>query len=434
VYKGTPVINNEMINKEILSSPIYKARNIVIDTILNNDVSMIKNITSAESTINKAVEESSNINNNNMENIVEKIKRYIEKAYTKKISFEDICLELYAPPYGIRKGILPILIAKALKNEKDSVILHYQDKEIEIEGKNISKIIDTPEKYFISIEKDIDNKINFVKELMDTFKAQKTDNHRENIKILIDSMKKWILGLPRLTRDLNKINEIIKDQTYISIKNELLKSYINNNEFLFKKTEEIFCTDDYNEIIKKFNDLKNIFDNYLKNYSQNVISLLKKVFPYNSTSNLKYIISNWYENVESKIKLSIIRLEIKNLFEYIESIDTYDEVEIIQKISHILLGFYIEDWQEDTHEQLLKKINDILEEIKRYKNIDINKQIVLSISDGDKEIKKYIDSSEINGIGITLKNNIEESLSEYGDSISESDKMNILLSIIKKYV
>ena len=37
VYNKTPIINNEMINKRDLSAPIKKARDIVIETILNND-------------------------------------------------------------------------------------------------------------------------------------------------------------------------------------------------------------------------------------------------------------------------------------------------------------------------------------------------------------------------------------------------------------
>lgn len=57
IYNKTPIINNEMINKKDLTAPIKKARDIVIDTILLNDQSLIKSKTSAEATIYKAIVE-----------------------------------------------------------------------------------------------------------------------------------------------------------------------------------------------------------------------------------------------------------------------------------------------------------------------------------------------------------------------------------------
>ena len=76
----------------------------------------------------------------------------------------------------------------------------------------------------------------------------------------------------------------------------------------------------------------------------------------------------------------------------------------------------------------------IIDEIKNIKTTNNDKQEMVAISDGSKEIKKYINSQEITSLGSTLKNNIEDTLEEYGDSISESEKIKILLQIIKKYM
>ena len=64
-------------------------------------------------------------------------------------------------------------------------------------------------------------------------------------------MKRWVLSLPRITRDMINVNEIIKDNSFIVFKNELLKSDLNNNEFLFVKTKEIFNVDTYKEVAKQ---------------------------------------------------------------------------------------------------------------------------------------------------------------------------------------
>ena len=73
IYCETPIINNEMINKETISTPIIKARGIVIESVLNDDVSLIKSETSAEATIyNATVKIKENRDIRNIVNIIEK--------------------------------------------------------------------------------------------------------------------------------------------------------------------------------------------------------------------------------------------------------------------------------------------------------------------------------------------------------------------------
>ena len=106
----------------------------------------------------------------------------------------------------------------------------------------------------------------------------------------------------------------------------------------------------------------------------------------------------------------------------------------MQNIGFIIVGTYIEDWQENTYVKFMSQFEQIMEEIKSIKNTNKNEQEMVVISEGNKEIKKYISSQEITALGSTLKNNIEDSLEEYGDSISESEKIKILLQLIKKYM
>ena len=53
--------------------------------------------------------------------------------------------------------------------------------------------------------------------------------------------------------------------------------------------------------------------------------------------------------------------------------------------------------------------------------------------DGNNIIK-FIDNVEISAIGRTLMSNIEETIEEYADSIEKSEKINILMNILDKYM
>ena len=53
----------------------------------------------------------------------------------------------------------------------------------------------------------------------------------------------------------------------------------------------------------------------------------------------------------------------------------------------------------------------------------------------NEEIEKYLTSNDnISVIGNTMKNNIEEIISEYGNSLSEEEKISVLVDIIKNYM
>lgn len=433
IYPNTPVINNEMINKNEITVPIRKSREIVINSILNKDKSLIKSDTSAEATIYKAVVEKKN--HTDVRYILNEIKAFISNSEDKeKTSFENLCLKMKEKPFGIRKGLLPILIAISIEEYGENIVLYFQNKEIEVNGENISKIVEEPEKYYMHVEKGTSNKIEFVSNLFKVFKIEETDNYRNNIKILTNEMKKWVLSLPKITREVSNTNSIIFNKSYIEIKNALLQPDMNNNEFLFKKIEDNFGTNNYDSLAKNMGVFKKIYDGYLDELTNKLIYDFKEKFDHNSKSNLNIILNNWNRTIEPKVKETVVKLEVKKLLDYTNNIDTYNEKEIIENVSNIVVGRYIEDWQENTYNEFFENLDNILNEIKKLENCDFGEQERIAISDGRGEIQKYIDTSEISLLGNTLKNNIEDSIEEYGDAISESEKIKILLQIIKKYM
>lgn len=291
-----------------------------------------------------------------------------------------------------------------------------------------------PEKYYIYVEKGTSNKINFVSNLFKVFEIEETDNYRNNINLLTSEMKKWVLSLPRVTREVSSKNSIIFNNSYIELKNDLLKPDMNNNEFLFKKIGESFGTENYEILTQNVSSFKNIYDNYLNQYMDEIIGNFKEKFKHDSNSNLNSLLSHWNKEIGVQVKQTITRLEVKNIFDYINHINTYNDREIIEDISNIVVGKYIEDWQENTYYEFFEKIDNIFNEVKQIEKVDLKSQERIVISDGKGEIHKYINTSEISSLGNTLKNNIEDSIEEYADSISESEKIKILLQIIKKYM
>lgn len=434
IYNKTPIVNNEMINKNDLSAPIKKAREIVVETVLNNDLSLIKSKTSAEATIYKAIVDKKNTIS--IKNILEIINDFISKSENKKTSFDKLYKKLEAKPYSVRKGIIPILMAMALYNYSEIIIIYFMNKEIDLDSNNLVKINDNPEKYYILTEKGTTDKIKYLSNLMNIFDIPNIDTQRVSLKKLVGTMRRLILSLPRILREYSTEYNYQKiDERYIKVKNELLRPDINNNEFVYRKLLEIFETDNYEIIYKNISDMKGIFENFIKNYSNLLIEKTKDVFDKSFNGSLNSLLKEWFIDNELNNSPMIYDVKTKEFINYVKNLTTYDENEIIEKISKIVTGLYIEDWQpnqiQNYEEELSRIINSINNKDLNTYN-DSNKIMLVS---GTKTIEKYLSSEDdVSAIGNTMKNNIEEVINEYGESLSEQEKINVLVGIIKKYM
>ena len=434
IYSKTPIINNELINKRDLSAPIKKARDIVIDTVLNNDLSLIKSKTSAEATIYKAIVDKKNTPS--IKEILKIINDFVEKSENKKLSFSELYKKMESKPYSIRKGIIPVLLSIALYNYSDIIIIYFMNKEIDLDANNLIKINDNPEKYYILTEKGTTDKIKYLSSLMYAYDIPNLDNQRINLKKLVDGMRRWILSLPRILREYSvDYNYLNIDEKYITIKNELLRPDINNNEFIYQRLTEIFDTNNYESIVESIKKMKQIFDNFMTSYCVSVVEETKEIISKNYKGSLNSLLKDWV--IDNKLETSNMIFDIKTreLIEYVKDLTTHDEIDIIEKISKIITGFYIEDWQPNEIDNFKLEIKKVINNIDSTNQNIIDSSNKITLIRGNEKIEKFLsNNSELSAIGNTMKNNIEEIINEYGDSLTEQEKVSVLIDIMKKYM
>ena len=434
IYSKTPIVNNEMINKRELSAPIKKARDIVIDTVLNNDLSLIKSKTSAEATIYKAIVDKKNTSS--IKEVLKIINSFVENSENQKLSFSELYKKLESKPYSIRKGIIPILLSIALYNYSDIIIIYFMNKEIDLDANNLIKINDNPEKYYILTEKGTTDKIKYLSNLMYIYDIPNLDNQRINLKKLVDGMRRWILSLPRILREYsNDYNYLNINDKYIIIKNELLRPDINNNEFIYQKLIEIFGTNNYEEIKELIKDMKQTFDSFMNSYCEYVIKETKEIFNKNHKGSLNSLLKDWLIDNELESSNMIFDIKTRELIEYVKELTTHDENDIIEKISKIVTGFYIEDWQPNEINNFKEELEKIINNINELDQNSVDSSNKITLISVNEKIEKYLSNSdELSALGNTMKNNIEEIINEYGDSLTEQEKISVLIDIMKKYM
>ena len=147
-YSKSPIINNEVLNKNSLSSQAINSRSKVVAGLLDSnikenlgliatgqDVSFMRSTIKNEGIL---VENNGsyyinieNLKNKKLQNVLDEIKKFILKSSEKQISFKELYDVLIEPEYniGLKKGVIPIYIGCVLhhykKNEKSHLKFLY---------------------------------------------------------------------------------------------------------------------------------------------------------------------------------------------------------------------------------------------------------------------------------------------------------------------
>ena len=189
-YSETVVINNELINKQyIKTAPIKKSRKIIMQNILGEGpAESYLSGTSSEATIYRAVMVNSGISSDDKPDNVKKLlgifKSFFDSCVDEKKSLSILVNRFCGKPFGMRAGVLPILLAYSLSKRNEDIVVYYEDREIALDVDTIINMVDYPTKYSIFISKDSADKDRYLYNLYDLF-ADKADKNLSGIELQI---------------------------------------------------------------------------------------------------------------------------------------------------------------------------------------------------------------------------------------------------------
>ncbi|MFR1524209.1 MAG: hypothetical protein ACLSUV_01695 [Bacilli bacterium] len=419
IYSIPLIFNNELINKKNVTAQYQKAINHVIDYLIDKSEEFIYSHTSPETSIKNAVIDY-NDTNQNFRTIIEDIKDKISNSGSEKFVISEYMKKLMLPPYGIRLGILPIILAKAISELSDNVILYYQGKEIDLDSNNIVKSV-LNEKYNIGFSKSSNEQKIYLEKLLKLFNVTSVKNFRRDTILLSNAIKKFFIGQPQIMRSISLKNNFLNlDSSIIEYKSLFLSFNINPYESIFEQPKKIFKTKSYKELYKFIDNIKESIDNNLYAYKDSIVQKIKERLCINSRSSLKMELNKIIKNYEKEGYRFVLSENDKKILNTIQEDLSYDDIESINNICKSCVHLFIEDWDNDYS----NKVYDIL--TKFINNIRCSNQIK------DDPLSIYENTLEESPMGSLLKNNLESILDEFSDSVSTSEKISILSEFIKK--
>ena len=453
-FSKSPIINNELINKQEITTPIKKARNTIIDMILNNSyLNFDSNKNSLECTLfratllNKGLLKDEKDYSEDIKVILAEIKDFILKSSNKEVSFEELYKSLVTneKKIGIRKGILPMYLAFILKDYKEEAIIYLKNgrskKELILDSSIIENINMTPKDYLIKVEDRTEEKDSYITDLLEIF--SKYLNKKSNNKYfdIVDGMQRWMQSLSLYTRNHEKDFSSDKKDINIEIINfrkALVKHEINYRGFIFDDLLRCLNTESYDEASNKIKSIKEHLDNHDEKVRQYLIDETNKIIDINYKGSLSSNLNIWYGSLSDSQKDHLYNNETNNLLKFIQKLNN-DNLDTINNLAYIFTGLSIEDWNDNSIDVYLEGIKRSKEKVESYGlsiNSDSSNGLVKIVFENDNSeiIEKTFNKVDVSPIGTTLFNAIEEVIEEYGDSIDDNEKRNILMEILSNYI
>lgn len=420
-YSGTVVINNEQVNKNTISSASAKARNNVVDDMLKN-TKIDFGRTSAEATIQASFEEA--LNNTNNPNIINVVRNWIIYTNGIKQPVSTLINTLFNAPYGMRKGVMPLFISKAIStlsvestNSIDTVILYNGNSEIELNATNISKLLADPSKYYLCYTQINSNKLKMTKSLLTLFGCKDDISFSENILCLTQKIKSTISNYaPIIIRTTVTDNLLNLSKKSIAFKNLFMEHDLNNYDVLFNRLPSVLNTD----FIQTSNEVDAIlkeYDTKMSYYYNEIVNSVITKFEVETTT-LKTAFDLWKSKYHYIDKV-ILGLQEKNLYNAFMKIQ-HNNTEAINSLAYHSIKSPVDDWNEKKEREFNRILDNMINKVKHFKEEE-------SISKDE-----FVEAQDVklSSLGKTLYSNIVESMSEYGESISAEEKASVLKKLL----
>lgn len=445
IYTKTLRINNELINKHnIYTAPIKKARRTIIERILKKNIDdTFINGTGPESTIYRAVLLNTGIEaaDNSKENkqFLDIFTNYIDSCVENRIPLKKLMDDYYSAPFGMRAGVLPIILAFVISYRNEDIVIYHNDYEVELSPDVILDMCENPSSYELFISESDSSKEEYLKKLIEIFDpdcyASLTGTRISNVFVC---MQRWYRSLPQVTKNLKQENMITGNNEVISIlpalRTCLQRADSNAFETIFITIPQICGTDgEYDRTIDRLKKIKTLLNAYYDVMQDYLVSETKSIMLPKGKVDLQHSLKEWYDKQSDSAKNCLSDTNITVFMNCIKDISSFDEREVIQKLAKCVTGIYMDSWGDETIDIYLNTIKQLKEDVESIKDNAITgkQQIVLTNANGVSQ-KRFFEAATDPSAGI-LKNILSDTLDDFS-GMSLNDRVAVLVEMLENMI
>lgn len=467
IYFNTPVIVNEAVNKNHPTTNSVNSRSKIVSGLLRSELEPNLGLSGAgqevsilRSTLVRTgvLENPSNAPKINlhpqnyfMANLLGVIEKFVQDAQEQKMSFEELYARLTTPKcyIGLRKGLVPIYVAAVFHEYKKEIILYDKFAQVPLSNDTLLQIEAAPQDFTLQCLDWNNEKDEYVDALANVFKdyVVEAEKAASGYNYVVAAMHRWYMGLPKYAKEAKHE----PDGKQIDKTNRqflrMLKQNIGTHTLLFERLPVLITgnTECKAEIAKAVSDIKFFYDQILSKLENTFCNEIKDVFGEGQDNavlkrkSLPSVVAEWSNRLDPSISEQLFADGTDRMLRLFFADKTLNEHTLTSNLAKLATDLNLGDWDADTH-------TAAIESIKRYKKTaeEFHKETDETSSETvsgyqltyeDKSgctVTKRFDKVETSKRGKLLYNAIESAITGMGQAVSEQEKRQILMDVLRE--
>ena len=467
LYPKTPVIVNEAINKNTITSVAQASRNKIVAGLLRSELEPNLGLsgTGQEVSIMRSTlirtgillneSENPHLNCHPKDKLVEGMLQVIEQfvqdaSGNYPLSFADLYQRLTSAEnqIGLRRGVIPIYMAAIFHGHRQELLIQNRYGQVLLNNDTILQIEADPAEFTLQTLHWNNARQTYLDGIAAAFQdyVVEEDRYSSNYGYVAAAIRRWYVALPKYAKEATRTPDGKKiDRSYRNFIKEI-KQNGGSYSMLFERFPAVFGYDtvENTAVLDSILAAKRCYDFLLSDLHHVFADKLKALFNtgYDEETlakiSLSSTIRDWCDSLNSKAFEQLFPDGTEKMLSLLKNTGS-NEIDLISRIGKLATDLRIEDWNSDTQEAALtqitewKKTAEQFHEQQEQANIEqaSNYQLIYSDDNGNIVTKRF-NRVETTPRGYLLRNMIEDALSGMGQAISEQEKRQILMDALKE--
>ena len=455
-FDKTPMINNDLLTKNNLTGAIRLARKKAVECIMGQDdiYDGCPNLSPEYNILRAALSKTGIADNTKISKknrvtedkmlylpderhtlsgkpVMNAIQKKLRKAESERLALSELYEMLKTEPYGLRDGVIPVLLAYALRDYQN-VSLYFHGNEHSYTEEELVKALSEPENYTLFICNWKEEEIAYIEGLEKLFAEYlpKGDglNRLEELFKAINTHYASISKSARTTEVY--VSDLAKQ--YRDILNISYKDY---NAFFFEILPKLNA--DLHELVIQIGNIKEELGSVEEKLYVRVVRVIKQIFDLDDSDDLMQYMQDLYREEWEEKSQKAFDYTTNNVLDLVSRAFEMDEEHFVLELAKATTGFELSYWADNKINGFEEILRDTVNKLNEYNPEDGLQQgemkITIESADGAPVITQF-SNEKLSTTGKMMLKKMKSTLGDFGESISYEEKISILTEIMKEII
>ena len=466
-YFKTPVIVNEAVNKNHLTANSVNSRSKIVIGLLRSElepnlglagagqeVSILRSTlirTGILDTKNGVPKINLHPHDYLMANLLGEIEKFVQEAREQKMSFAELYARLTTDKcyIGLRKGLVPIYVAAVFHEYKKEIVLYDKFSQVPLNNDTLLQIEAAPQDFTLQCLDWNNEKDEYVDALANVFKdyVVEAEKAASGYNYVVAAMHRWYMELPKYAKEAKYDPN---GQQIDKLKRQfirMLKQNIGTHTLLFERLPVLITggAECGSETVNAVSEIKFFYDQMLGQLEFAFCDEVKKLFGEGqdeailSRKSLPSVVTEWMNRLDPSIHEQLFADGTDRMLQLFLANKDASEHILTLSLAKLATDLNLSDWDANTQTAALESVKQYKTTAEKFRQEApqkeaeaINGYQLTYEDEAGCTVTKRFDKVETSKRGKLLYNAIESAISGMGQAVSEQEKRQILMDVLRE--